>query len=52
MRNYYSDKQIIINMRRMGCWYLKNTPGIKKYRCVISRVNSIEEIENFFKNFD
>lgn len=41
---YRGDDRTPINMRRVGCWYLKDAPQIKELRYAMSRASSVGEI--------
>jgi len=49
--NYSSGKRAVVDARRIGCWYLKNSPGTRTFREKISRVESDEEALELIKNF-
>ena len=51
MAKYHNDHRICVDMRRVGCWYLKKAPGTRKFREIISRVSDPGEIEEFIKTF-
>lgn len=48
---YQSNRYAAIDMRRIGCWYLKKTAGTRAFRGHISKAESIEEIRSLIKNF-
>ncbi len=41
---YYPDKKVLIDMRRVGCWYIKRTAGTRDFRGAISRADSLDEV--------
>lgn len=38
------ERHIITDMRRVGCWYLKNVPGARSFRESISRATGVQQI--------
>lgn len=50
-RQYRQGHRLCVDMRRVGCWYLKKAPGTRKFRERISRVSSEEEIEELILHF-
>lgn len=42
---YKSERGALIDMRKVCCWYLKNTKGAKELRAQASRAASLEEVE-------
>lgn len=49
--NYHDDHQVCIDMRRVGCWYLKKSSGTRQFRELISRAKSLEEVKDLILNF-
>jgi tRNA-dihydrouridine synthase B len=43
---YQSDRQAMISMRRIGCWYLKNNPNSKEIRHQIAHAASLEVVQH------
>ncbi|MDP1608299.1 MAG: tRNA dihydrouridine synthase DusB [Chlamydiales bacterium] len=41
---YQSEKQSLLDMRRVGCWYLKKLEGVKALRMQINRASSTLEV--------
>lgn len=41
----------LLDMRRVGCWYLKNASGCRAFRGVISKAESLAQVEDLIKNF-
>ena len=50
-KNYQNDHRVCVDMRRIGCWYLKKSSGTRQFRELISRAKSLEEIEDLILNF-
>lgn len=49
--NYHPERRVPIEMRRVGCWYVKSSAGTRQFRNLMSRVNSVDEIETLLHNF-
>lgn len=49
---YQSEKQSLLDMRRVGCWYLKKLEGVKALRMQINRASSTAEVFGFLEQFD
>lgn len=43
---YHHDRRVCVDMRRVGCWYLKKSAGTRAFRESISKVDSIASIQN------
>ncbi len=41
---YKSERGALIDMRKVCCWYLKNTPGAREMRSKASKMKTLEEI--------
>ncbi len=50
-RRYHSDHRVCVDMRRVGCWYLKKSVGTRQFRELISRAGSVQEIEDLILHF-
>lgn len=50
-QNYHNDHRVCVDMRRIGCWYLKKSPGTRQFRELISRSKSIPDIKDLILNF-
>lgn len=48
---YRSERKAILEMRRIGCWYLKNGVGVKSFREALNRAKSTEEIKHLLESF-
>lgn len=44
-------KKIVMDMRRVGCWYLKNAAGTKAFRTIMAKAISPEHIQDLILNF-
>lgn len=45
VKAYQHEKKAIVDMRRVGCWYLKGTSVSKTLRELLNRAKSLDEIE-------
>lgn len=50
-KSYRHDHRVCVDMRRIGCWYLKKTSGTRRFRESISRVRTIDEVEDLILRF-
>lgn len=50
-QNYHHDHRVCVDMRRVGCWYLKKSSGTRQFRELISRAKSIKEIDELIQHF-
>lgn len=50
MKSYLSDRQACIEMRRVGCWYIKKSAGTRSVREQISHATTLLEIEEVIQN--
>lgn len=48
---YHNDRKTIVDMRRVGCWYLKKASGTRAFRQKISKATSIEEVRDLILHF-
>lgn len=48
---YQSEKQSLLDMRRVGCWYLKKLEGVKALRMQINRASSTAEVFQYLEAF-
>ncbi len=48
---YHPDRRAAIDIRRVGCWYLKKTQGTRTFRDLISKVDNIETAYQIIKEF-
>lgn len=51
MKSYHNDHRICVDMRRVGCWYLKRSSGTRNFREIISHIDNVHEIEGLIRNF-
>lgn len=50
-KNYHNDHRVCVDMRRVGCWYLKKSTGTRQFRELISRAKSVQEIHDLILHF-
>lgn len=50
-QGYYSPRRVAIDMRRVGCWYLKKAAGTRTFRELISKAESPEIVRDLISNF-
>lgn len=48
---YHNDHRVCVDMRRVGCWYLKKSSGTRSFREQISRADNIEAIRELILHF-
>lgn len=49
---YQTDRKALLDMRRVGCWYLRNGTGTKKLRESLNRTKKLTEVETLINNYD
>ena len=49
---YQSERQALLDMRRVGCWYLKPCAGAKPLRMEINQASSLESVFSLLDAFD
>lgn len=52
MKSYLSDRQACIEMRRVGCWYIKKSSGTRTIREQISHATTLAEIEQVIESLE
>lgn len=48
---YQGERQAVVDMRRIGCWYLRALSGAKELRETFNRAKSLAEIEHAILNY-
>jgi tRNA-dihydrouridine synthase len=48
---YQPEKQSLLDMRRVGCWYLKRLVGVKELRVLLNRSSSTAEVFQHLDRF-
>ena len=51
VQDYYNDHRACVDMRRVGCWYLKKCAATRGFRELISKAQSLKEISDLILNF-
>lgn len=49
---YQTDRKALLDMRRVGCWYLRNGTGTKKLRESLNKTKDLQEIETLIQDYD
>lgn len=49
--DYQSPRRAVIDMRRVGCWYLKKSAGTRGFRELISKAEDPEEVRRLILEF-
>lgn len=50
-QRYHHDHRVCVDMRRVGCWYLKKSSGTRQFRELISRAKNVQEIHDLILHF-
>jgi tRNA-dihydrouridine synthase B len=50
-QSYHHDHRVCVDMRRVGCWYLKKSSVTRQFRELISRSKSVQEIRELILHF-
>lgn len=48
---YQPTRRVLVDMRRIGCWYLKKSPGTRKFRELISHATDEGFVRDLILNF-
>lgn len=51
VKEYHPPHKAILEMRRVGCWYINKAAGTRKFREIISKTDSIDVVEDLILNF-
>lgn len=49
--SYGSERKAVVDMRRVGCWYIKKSKGTKNFREAISHAQTVSEIRQLIVDF-
>jgi nifR3 family TIM-barrel protein len=49
--SYHNDRRALLDMRRVGCWYVKSSSGTRSFREHISRASSLDEVRHLISSF-
>ena len=50
-KEYSPPGRVAVDMRRVGCWYLKKSSGTRQFRELISKAENVDYIEDLILNF-
>ena len=50
MRQFLPDRKVVLDMRRVGCWYFTKASGTKNFREAISRAATVAAIHDLVLN--
>ncbi|MBS0637736.1 MAG: tRNA dihydrouridine synthase DusB [Verrucomicrobia bacterium] len=48
---YGSERKAVVDMRRVGCWYIKKSKGTRNFREAISHAQTVAEIRQLILDF-
>jgi len=48
--SYHHERKAVLDMRRVGCWYLKATKGARHVREALNRTKTIDEVRALIEN--
>lgn len=49
---YQTDRKALLDMRRVGCWYLRSGQGTKKLRESLNHAKDIQEVKTLILDYD
>lgn len=49
--SYHHERRAVVDMRRVGCWYLKKSSGTRAFREKISKAQTLHEVRDLITNF-
>jgi len=49
--DYHHPRRVAVDMRRVGCWYLKKSSGTRGFRDLISKAESPETVRDLILNY-
>ena len=49
---YRDERMAVLHMRRIACWYFKNTPGVAEFRGAVNRCVSAAEMKKLIEDFN
>lgn len=50
--DYQPDRKALTDLRRVGCWYLRNGRGTKQLRCALNSAQTVKEAEMLIYQYD
>jgi len=51
MLSFYPEEKTVLEMRKVGCWYIKETSGTKRFRGMITKCQTVSEIRQIIADF-
>lgn len=48
---YQNDRSTVLEMRKVGCWYLKKSAGTRDFRGLISKAENLKDVEALITEF-
>jgi tRNA-dihydrouridine synthase B len=51
-KQYKSERGALIDMRKVCCWYLKNSDGARDFRARASHASSLQEVESLIQSYE
>lgn len=49
--NYQNERRVAVDMRRVGCWYIKKSAGTRAFRGQISKASHPDDIRRLIEEF-
>ncbi|NNM42718.1 MAG: tRNA dihydrouridine synthase DusB [Chlamydiae bacterium] len=49
--SYQCEKRALLDLRRIGCWYLKNSRGAKELREMLTKSKNLQEIRGIIEGY-
>lgn len=49
--HYQNERRVVVDMRRVGCWYLKKSAGTRAFREQISRAENLDQVRDLIMHF-
>ncbi len=49
--DYHAARRVVVDMRRVGCWYLKRSSGTRAFRELISKADQLDTVKELILNF-
>lgn len=50
-KDYHHPRRVVVDMRRVGCWYLKKSAGTRGFRELISKADDLDEVQKLITTF-
>lgn len=51
VKEYQPERKAVLDMRRVGCWYLRQAPGMRKLREAVTRAQTFLEIQQLIESY-